>query len=528
MRLSPLAVLKARFSFPVDCAIDEQSEKELAAKGYVGSKLQRLVAHRRALLTFMAIFYTVAFCDRIWTLNTEFKTLNDVRRCPESGQTDVLSKSLEQLLSVAPAFGGSRWGECEADHYQYRYNENCTETGEAGEEVCVDVKAAETTCIGRPNDQLAIVTPFSQFIKVIDENAGDSFLYTTETSSADPPVGFTINDSIFALGELMVYWLGDDPDNPVYPECATNYATVTTFTNVDGDGLDYNIKCFTNATMGGGFDSSWYVEQVGATNTYTDANPFTSFDTVVAYTSSTKVSTAATCGGAYPTMSRPCCTSEEVLKSAKNPAELVDIRKNISIVNLVLSGVSMLSAWIATYKWDDMRRSQFFAAASWVAPFVVSCFLAMMPLAYLADMDGKKVFNDVLNKNLEFADIDDGIKFMNAVTPASTDEYGSREGIIVPILSFRTENKVYVEDVSNTAIDIEFRLTPLSSAPLHHQPKVSAFLFPLTISPLLPPQKEKQRKLLLQRRQPLPLGEKKKTQRTTLFCSRSRTRHRPQ
>ena len=32
--------------------------------------------------------------------------------------------------------------------------------------------------------------------------------------------------------------------------------------------------------------------------------------------------------------------------------------------------------------------------------------------------------------------------------------------------------------------------TPLSSAPLHHQPKVSAFLFPLTISPLLPPQKE--------------------------------------
>jgi len=130
----------------------------------------------------------------------------------------------------------------------------------------------------------------------------------------------------------------------------------------------------------------------------------------------------------------------------------------------VLSGVSMLSAWIATYKWDDMRRSQFFAAASWVAPFVVSCFLAMMPLAYLADMDGKKVFNDVLNKNLEFADIDDGIKFMNAVTPASTDQYGSREGIIVPILSFLTENKVYGEDVSNTAIDIEFRLKTMASA----------------------------------------------------------------
>jgi len=33
--------------------------------------------------------------------------------------------------------------------------------------------------------------------------------------------------------------------------------------------------------------------------------------------------------------------------------------------------------------------------------------------------------------------------------------------------------------------------TPLSSAPLHHQPKVSAFSFPLTISPLLPPLRKK-------------------------------------
>ena len=461
MGLSPLAVLKARFSFPADVVIDDKSAKELDAKGYAGPKLQRLLTHRRSLLAFMALFYTVAFFDRIWTLNTEFTTLNDIRRCPESAEPDVLTKSLKQLMSVAPAFGGSKWGECEADHVQYRYaEEECTSTGdEDDDEVCSDVKADTSMCIGRPNDQLAVISPFSQFIKIVDE--GDDFLDTTESTSTGPPIGCTLNDALFALPELMVYWLGGS-EVYEYPECATNHGTLTTFTAEDGD--DYTIKCFTNVTMGGGFDTSWYVEGATEVNTYTDAAPFTKWNTVIAYSSSTKASTASTCGGAFPAMSRPCCTSEEVLTSAKNPPELVDIRKKISIVNLALSGISMLSAWIATYKWDDMRRSQFFAAASWIAPFVISCVLAMMPLAYLADMDGKKVFNDVLAKTLDFADIDDGIKFMNAVTPASTDEYGSREGIIVSILSFLDENKVYGQDVSNTAIDIEFRLKTMASA----------------------------------------------------------------
>ena len=460
MGLSPLAVLKARFSFPADVVIDDKSAKELDAKGYAGPKLQRLLTHRRSLLAFMALFYTVAFFDRIWTLNTEFTTLNDIRRCPESAEPDVLTKPLDQLMSVAPAFGGSKWGKCEADHVQYRYaEEKCTSTGdEDDDEVCSDVKADTSMCIGRPNDQLAVISPFSQFIKIVDD--GDDFLDTTESTSTGPPIGCTLNDALYALPQLMVYWLGGS-EVYEYPECATNHGTLTTFTE---DGDDYAIKCFTNVTMGGGFDTSWYVEDATEVNTYTDAAPFTKWNTVIAYSSSTKASTASTCGGAFPAMSRPCCTSEEVLTSAKNPPELVDIRKKISIVNLALSGISMLSAWIATYKWDDMRRSQFFAAASWIAPFVISCFLAMMPLAYLADMDGKKVFNDVLAKTLDFADIDDGIKFMNAVTPASTDEYGSREGIIVSILSFLNENKVYGQDVSNTAIDIEFRLKTMASA----------------------------------------------------------------
>jgi len=466
MGASPLAVLKARFSFPADQVVDEKSSKELEKLGYHGPKLQRLMTHRRSLITFMALFYTVAFLDRIWTITTEFKTLDDIRRCPQSAESDLMTKSFEELMSVAPAFGGSRWGKCE-DHVQYRYAEKCT--GEDDDEVCSDVKADSTQCIGRPNDQLAVITPFSQFVKIIDDDdaVSDEAFYTTESSSVDPPVGFTVNDAMFGLSPLLMYWLGDS-EVYEYPECSTNYGTLASFDHTDSDvPITVNIKCFTNATMGGGLDTSWYIENAADPAVYTDTAPFTAFETVVAYTSSTKVATASTCGGAggaFPTMSRPCCTSQEVLTSAKNPPELVDIRKNISIVNLALSCISMLSAWIASYKWADMRLSQIFAAASWIAPFVISCVLAMMPLAYLAQMDGEKVFNNVLTKNLDFADLDNGIKYMNALTPAEANQYGMRESIIDPMISFLDENAVFGQDVSNTAIDIEFRLKTMASA----------------------------------------------------------------
>ena len=468
MGASPLAVLKARFSFPADAVVDEKSSKELEKLGYHGPKLQRLMTHRRSLITFMALFYTVAFLDRIWTITTEFKTLDDIRRCPQSAESDLMTKSVEELMSVAPAFGGSRWGKCE-DHVQYRYAEKCT--GEDDDEVCSDVKADSTLCVGRPNDQLALITPFSQFVKIIDDDddVSDEAFDTTESSSVDPPVGFTVNDAFFGLSPLLVYWLGDS-EVYEYPECSTNYGTLASFDHTTDEDvlITVNIKCFTNATMGGGLDTSWYIENAAEdTPVHTDTAPFTAFDTVVAYTSSTKVSTASTCGGAggaFPTMSRPCCTSQEVLTSAKNPPELVDIRKNISIVNLALSCISMLSAWIASYKWADMRLSQIFAAASWIAPFVISCVLAMMPLAYLAQMDGEKVFNNVLTKNLDFADLDNGIKYMNALTPAEANQYGMRESIIYPMISFLDENAVFGQDVSNTAIDIEFRLKTMASA----------------------------------------------------------------
>ena len=43
MGASPLAVLKARFSFPADAVVDEKSAKELERLGYHGPKLQRLM-----------------------------------------------------------------------------------------------------------------------------------------------------------------------------------------------------------------------------------------------------------------------------------------------------------------------------------------------------------------------------------------------------------------------------------------------------------------------------------------------------
>ena len=78
--------------------------------------------------------------------------------------------------------------------------------------------------------QLALITPFSQFVKIIDDDddVSDEALDTTESSSVDPPVGFTVNDAFFGLSPLLVYWLGDS-EVYEYPECSTNHGTLASF-----------------------------------------------------------------------------------------------------------------------------------------------------------------------------------------------------------------------------------------------------------------------------------------------------------
>ena len=85
-----------------------------------------------------------------------------------------------------------------------------------------------------------------------------------------------------------------------------------------------------------------------------------------------------------------------------------------------------------------------------------------------------------------------------------------------PILAQRTTRRAQQRAATATSrkllymytLHITTTLPPLSSAPLQHQPKVSAFLFPLTISPLLPPQKEKQRTKQRKQEYNSPSGKK--------------------
>ena len=137
--MSVFAVFKSRFSFPADVVLDEGSAKELDEKGYAEPKLQQLLTHRRSLLAFMSVFYTLALIDNIWALSTEFASYNDVRRCPNSSQSNVLTKNVTQLMDVVLTFGGTYWGKCEADHMSYRYEED--ENGD-------DVKVNQTMCLG--------------------------------------------------------------------------------------------------------------------------------------------------------------------------------------------------------------------------------------------------------------------------------------------------------------------------------------------------------------------------------------------
>ena len=104
-----------------------------------------------------------------------------------------------------------------------------------------------------PERPVALITPFSQFVKIIDDDVSDEALDTTESSSVDPPVGFTVNDAFFGLSPLLVYLLGDS-EVYEYPECSTNYGTLASFDHTTDEDvlITVNIKCFTNATMGGG------------------------------------------------------------------------------------------------------------------------------------------------------------------------------------------------------------------------------------------------------------------------------------
>ena len=86
------------------------------------------------------------------------------------------------------------------------------------------------------------------------------------------------------------------------------------------------------------------------------------------------------------------------------------------------------------------------------------------------------------------------------------------------------KKKRYIPTLHIVTLHILTTSPPLSRAPRRRQRKVSAFLFLLTIFPLLLLPKEKHRKCLRR----LSPRTKKKTQRTMLSCSCSKTQCRQQ
>lgn len=117
-----LNVLKARTSFPVDLDLDrERAHADFLKENYGVSepRIQKTLIHRGFLLKLMAVFYTLFVIDNCWTITTEFKSYDDIKRCPELTEPEFLSA---EKLSLQTYYTGY-WESCGAEtpNKQYRY-----------------------------------------------------------------------------------------------------------------------------------------------------------------------------------------------------------------------------------------------------------------------------------------------------------------------------------------------------------------------------------------------------------------------
>lgn len=174
--------------------------------------------------------------------------------------------------------------------------------------------------------------------------------------------------------------------------------------------------------------------------------------------------------GAFDPLSRTCCTSEQVLTSAKNPPELVRVRKAVAIIKICMNALSAFAAIIAAFKWTDIVTSRRLATTAWLLPFVVSSVLAMMPLATLANLKSAQAYDDSLIKALDDVDVDGMVKSVALLMPDQATYVSDT------LNNFYYDNRQTGRDVSEIALEIEFRLKTMTGT-----------LIPLALSALALP-----------------------------------------
>lgn len=223
--------------------------------------------------------------------------------------------------------------------------------------------------------------------------------------------------------------------------------------------VKYDIRCWTYVD---GTDKTdfWYYWPQGDTHDKTLFSTFDDFflyarDYVIFVTSPNNWAAHDLCE-AFPPLSRPCCTSDQVATSARNPPELVRVRKAVAIIKICMNALSAVVAMTAAYKWTDIVTSRKLATTAWLLPFVVSCVLAMMPLATLANLRSAQAYDDSLIKALDDVDLDGMVESIALLVPDQSTY------VIDTMKKFYYDNRQTGRDVSEIALEIEFRLKTMT------------------------------------------------------------------
>jgi len=143
--------------------------------------------------------------------------------------------------------------------------------------------------------------------------------------------------------------------------------------------------------------------------------------------------------------------------SARNPPALIRVRKTVAMIKILMNAVSAACATLAAVKWTNLTLTRRLAVVSWLAPFVVSCILAILPLATMAKLSSAQAYDDSLIKSLDDADADGIIKYFELLMPDQTSY------LVEMMQSFFISNRYAGHEVSDLALQIEFRLKAMTA-----------------------------------------------------------------
>jgi len=478
--------LKARYSLltDVDLAKPEVRARADAVEHKCAAKtpmLQRLLVHRSYLLALMAVMYTLQLADKIWALNSEFKTYDSIKRCPTLPEASFLTEELE--LNTYYTGWWEKCGATEPDK-QYRISgDNAT-------------KATSSFCFfSLGQGESYVLTPLANIA-----NSGVSTLQQFTTNGLDKINATTVNGygvyiltdpseaswytNLTAVASMKVFnvWSASIASSSSFTPACPSDSTDLSDTVANGglgfgyfnvSGVEYEIQCYADTEDDGTPLNGWYTWPKG--ETYDD--DYFEDDSVFLWTSPKNSTfpgfTAENQCGTLPELVRSCCTSKEVLYSTKNTPELIKVRKAISLVNIVMNALSAVFAIYAALNWTNLRTSRKCVVYAWLMPFVIACVLGTLPLATMAKISASKMFDDTLIKAVDDADFDSLVKFFNILMP------NEAQNLVETLQYYYDESRDSGRRIADIGAQIEFRLKTMVGTMLPLG--ITALTLPLSI-----------------------------------------------